>query len=178
MIKSIIVTDLADAKHKPFKENLEQDVWITTVDPEDEVKVKQMKNRFTQGGVKHFYQLFRDFSDEDEEPYIKQTIELEGPKESHINNIISFLEPFVADNIEHHLGINCLVGISRSTAIGIVAWVMQGKAVEEALSEILKVRREAWPNLRILRLASARLGKDLFTPIQDWKNQNKGILFH
>jgi hypothetical protein len=174
MIESIIITSFAEARHKPFKD-IKQDLWITTIDPEDEVKVKQMKTRFAENGVKHFYQFFRDWSDEDPEPFIKQRLELEGPQEQHINNIISFLEPFVLDDTTHHLGINCMVGISRSTAVGIIAWVMQGKTVQQALDEILKVRRQAWPNLRMLKFASARLGKDLYNPVLEWKQKNKGI---
>ena len=178
MIKSIIITSLADAKHKPFKEDLLQDIWISAVDPEDEGKLIQIKSRFSKRGVKHFYQLFRDWSDEDQEPFIRQRLETEGPQERHVNNIISFLEPIVQDDKEHHLGVNCLMGISRSTAIGIIAWVMQGKTPEEALNEILTVRKETWPNLRALRMASARLGKDLFNPVLEWKLKNKTNLIH
>lgn len=175
MIESIIITSIAEARHKPFKEDLKQDLWITAISPEDEVKVKQMKSRFARNGVIHFYQIFNDWSDEDSDPYIKKRIEQEGPQERHINNIISFLEPFVADNKTHHLGVNCFAGISRSTAIGIIAWVMQGKTPTQALNEILSVRRQAWPNLRMLRLASARLGIDLFNPVLEWKQQNSGL---
>jgi predicted protein tyrosine phosphatase len=174
MIESIIITSIAEARHKPFKD-IKQDLWITTVSLEDGVTVKQMKSRFTKKGVKHFCQFFNDWSDEDTDPFIKQRIELDGPQEKHINNIISFLEPFVQDDKSHHLGINCFAGISRSTAVGIIAWVMQGKTIQQALDEILKVRSQAWPNLRMLRFASARLGKDLYNPILEWKQQNQGI---
>ena len=176
MIESIIITSLAEARHKPYKEDLKQDLWITAVDPEDEQRVKKMKSHFAQKTrVKHFYQFFRDWSDEDQEIYIKQHIETQGPKEQHINNIISFLEPFVADDKAHHLGVNCMAGISRSTAIGVIAWVMQGKTPNEALQEILNVRKQAWPNLRMLRLASARLNKDLYNPVLEWKKQNQRL---
>ena len=50
---------------------------------------------------------------------------------------------------------------------------MQGKTVEEALAEIVRVNPGAWPNLRILRLASARLGKNIMTPVLDWKMKEK-----
>ena len=167
---------MSEARHMPYRENLKQDLWITTTDPEDEPRVKKIKSRFAAIGVKHHYQFFRDWSDEDTEMYIQRKIELEGPKEQHINNIISFLDFYIHDDTPHHLGVNCFAGISRSTAIGIIAWVMQGKSAEEALEEILKVRPIAWPNLRILRLASARLGKNIMTPVQDWKMaQPKGI---
>jgi predicted protein tyrosine phosphatase len=76
----------------------------------------------------------------------------------------------------YNLGVNCFAGVSRSTAIGIIAWVMQGKSPQEALDEIIKVRYQAWPNLRILRFASDRLGIDLVQPVKEWKNSsNNGI---
>lgn len=68
-----------------------------------------------------------------------------------------------------NLGVNCFAGVSRSTAIGIIAWVLQGKTPQEALDEIIKVRYQAWPNLRMLRFASERLGQDLVTPVKEWK---------
>jgi hypothetical protein len=44
------------------------------------------------------------------------------------------------------------------------------------LDEIIKVRYQAWPNLRILSFASQRLGKDLVQPVKNWKNfSNNGI---
>lgn len=178
MIASIIITSLKDAKHKPYKQDLAQNAWISIADPEDSQAVKKLRSRFAALKVKHFSQEFRDWSDEDTEPYIQSRIELEGPQERHINNIISFLEPLVASNTEYHLGINCFAGISRSTAVGIIAWVMQGKTTEDALQSILEVRPAAWPNLRILRLASARLGKNIMTLVADWKTQEikKGII--
>jgi predicted protein tyrosine phosphatase len=177
MIASVIITNLSEAKHKPYKENLQQNVWITTTDPEDETTVKKLKQRFSAAKVKHFSQFFRDYSDEDTETYIQSRLELEGPQERHINNIISFLEPLVTSATPYHLGVNCYAGISRSTAVGIIAWVLQGKSPEEALQSILEVRPEAWPNLRMLRLASARLGKNIMTAIADWKAQEtkKGL---
>lgn len=178
MIESIIITHLSDAKHVPYKSNLLQTVWISLNDPEDETTVKKLKTRFTHIGVKHFSQQFRDWSDEDSETYIQERLELEGPQERHINNIISFLDPLVSSDTRHHLGINCFAGVSRSTAVGIIAWVMQGKSAEQALQDILAVRPIAWPNLRMLRLASARLGKNIMTPVADWKTQEikKGLI--
>jgi len=98
-------------------------------------------------------------------------LEHEAPQKQHIRNIITFLKPFTQDGKAHCLGVNCFAGISRSTAIGIIALVMSGRTVEEALTEILKVRIEAWPNLRILGFASEILGTDIKTPIADWKKR-------
>ena len=178
MIESVIITSMSDARHMPYRENLQQDLWITTTDPEDEHRVKKLHARFAKIKVKHHYQFFRDWSDEDPETYIQDRIEIEGPQESHINNIISFLDFYTSDSTAHHLGVNCFAGISRSSAIGIIALVMQGKSPEEALEEILRVNPVSWPNLRILRLASARLGKNIMSPVLDWKlkERAKGLI--
>jgi hypothetical protein len=55
---------------------------------------------------------------------------------------------------------------------------MQGKSPEEALEEILRINPISWPNLRILRLASARLGKNIMSPVLDWKlkERAKGLI--
>jgi predicted protein tyrosine phosphatase len=178
MIKSIKITTLSEAKDMPFKSGVEQNLWISAVDPEDEQAVKKMKMRFGKVGMKHFYQIFRDWSDDDASPYIQKNIEEQGPGERHVNSIISFLEPFVATPHEYNLGVNCFAGISRSTAIGIIAWVMQGKTPEQALNDILDVRSFAWPNLRILRFASQRLGVDIYKVVKTWQDAilSEGII--
>jgi len=178
MIKSVIITSLSEAKDMPFKSDLQQNLWISAIDPEDEQVVKKMKMRFGKIGVKYFYQIFRDWSEEDASPHIQKNIEEQGPGERHVNSIISFLEPFVATPHEYDLGVNCYAGISRSTAIGIIAWVMQGKTPEQALNDILDVRSFAWPNLRILRFASQRLGVDIYKVVKTWQDASlsEGII--
>jgi hypothetical protein len=175
MINSVIITALHQAAHYPYKDELQQNVWITMTDPEEEVKVKKLSSRFKVRGVKHFYQFFRDWSDEDPETYIKERLNEQGPQEQHVNNIISFLATFVDSPTVYNLGVNCFAGISRSTAVGIIAWVMAGKTPEEALHSILSVRPQAWPNLRMLRFASTRLGVDIYSVVHKWKSEQKGI---
>jgi hypothetical protein len=48
---------------------------------------------------------------------------------------------------------------------------MAGRAVDEALIEIIKDRPEAWPNLRILRFASDILDIDIHGHVSDWKKK-------
>jgi predicted protein tyrosine phosphatase len=179
MIASVTITAANKAYDLPYKLTIPQDLWITVIDPEEEFKVKSLTRRLKEKkhNVKHFAQYFYDWSDEDEDPYIVANIESFGPQVWHINSIISFLHDFVADDASHHLGVNCLAGISRSTAIGVIAWVMQGKPPMEALEEILKVRPEAWPNLRILKFASQRLGVDIYAPIKNWKEKLKSRIY-
>jgi hypothetical protein len=174
MINSVIITDLSTAVSISFKE-CPQNVWISVVDEADENKIRIMRKNFCKKSIPYFFQYFYDWSDEDNDVYIQRHIEELGPREQHVNNIISFLQPIVESDKVYNLGINCFAGVSRSTAIGIIAWVLQGKTPTEALDEILKVRHQAWPNLRILRFASNRLGVNLTESIKNWKNFNGGI---
>jgi predicted protein tyrosine phosphatase len=174
MINSVTITDLSAAVSASFKEG-KQNVWISAVDEADEKKIRMIKKNFATRGISHFVQYFYDWSDEDNDVYIQKHIEELGPREQHVNNIISFLQPIVESDKMYDLGVNCFAGVSRSTAIGIIAWVMQGKSPQEALEEILNVRPMAWPNLRILRFASTRLGLDLVNPVKEWKVSNNGI---
>lgn len=176
MINSVIITDLHDAVSCSFKE-VKQNAWISIVDEEDENKIRMMRGNLCKRNIKHFAQYFYDWSDEDSEPYIQKNIEEKGPREQHVNNVISFIEPLVSSNVVYNLGINCFAGVSRSTAIGIIAWVMQGKTPQDALDEIIKVRYQAWPNLRMLRFASNRLDQDLVTPVKQWKQHQGSNLF-
>jgi hypothetical protein len=175
MINSVIITDLETAVSSSFKE-IEQNAWISAVDEADRNKIRMMKNNFAKRGKSHFVQYFLDWSDEDDDIFIINNLEKEGPSEQHVNNIISFIQPLVDSDKVFNLGVNCFAGVSRSTAIGIIAWVIQGKTPKEALDEIIKVRYQAWPNLRILRFASERLGQDLITPVKEWKKiESKNI---
>lgn len=177
MINSIIITNLSKAVDVPYKQDQAQNLWLATVDPEDKTKVEKLKERFRRKGVSCFTQYFRDWSDEDSEEYIKNNIDEQGPREQHINNIISFMDPFVYSSSSYDLGINCFAGISRSTALGVIVWVMQGRTPMEALRAILAVRPEAWPNLRMLKFASNRLGVDIFTPVKEWKTELNNIIY-
>ena len=62
-------------------------------------------------------------------------------------------------------------------AVGIIALVMMGKTVENALSYVLSIRPQAWPNLRMLRFASNTLGQDLCTPVKKWKEENETSIY-
>ena len=168
MINSIIITDLGTAVSLSFKE-VKQNAWISTVDEADENKIRMMRKNFCRKMIPYFFQYFFDWSDEDNDVYIQKHIEEQGPREQHVNSIISFIQPLVDSDKVFNLGVNCFAGVSRSTAIGIIAWVLQGKTPQEALDEIIRVRYQAWPNLRMLRFASDRIGQDLVTPVKDWK---------
>ena len=170
MIHKIKITDLSDAESYSFnKNNKDYNVWISVVDEADRRKVSRMKKNFSEKGIKSFAQFFYDWSDEDgiEWGHLQQN----APQHQHVQNIISFLKPFVEDDKPHKLGVNCFAGISRSSAVGIIALVMSGRTPDEALTEILKNRPEAWPNLRILKFASDILGIDVHVPVKKWKDE-------
>jgi predicted protein tyrosine phosphatase len=171
MINKIKITNLAEAESYSFnKNNTEYDVWISVVGQEDRKQINRMRKNFAEKNVKFFHQFFADWSDEDGIQW--GHLEREAPQKQHVQNIITFLKPFTEDDKPHHLGINCFAGISRSTAVGIIALVMSGRTVEQALNEVLKVRQIAWPNIRILGFASEILGKDLKTPVANWKKSS------
>lgn len=179
MIQSVVITDFGKAVKASHSTSTTQNVWVSVSDPGHKDRQESgMSKRFRERSIKHFMQHFYDWSDEDPEEFIVKNIEQMGPREQHVNNIISFMEPFVASPDTYRLGVNCFAGVSRSTAIGIIAWVMAGKTPQQALQLILDVRPVAWPNLRILRFASDRLGRDIMGPIKAWKDAQQGILFH
>ena len=170
MIHKVKITDLSDAESYSFnKNNKDYDVWISVVDEADKRKVSRMKKNFSEKGIKSFAQFFYDWSDEDN--HIWAHLKEDGPQKHHVEKIINFIRPFANDDKPHRLGVNCFAGISRSTAVGIIALVMAERTPEQALTEILKNRSEAWPNLRILRFASEILGTDVHTPVEKWKEQ-------
>jgi predicted protein tyrosine phosphatase len=169
MINKIKITNLADAESYSFnKTNTEYNIWISVVGQEDRKQINRMRKNFAEKNVKFFHQFFADWSDEDGLDWVH--LEDQAPQLRHIQNIITFLKPFTEDNKQHNIGVNCYAGISRSTAVGIIALVMSGRSVEEALKEILKIRNIAWPNTRILGFASEILGTDVKSHIVNWKN--------
>lgn len=168
MINTIKITNLAEAESYSFNpNNADYNIWISVVGQEDRKQINRMRKNFVEKNVKFFHQFFADWSDEDGIEW--KHLEEEAPKKQHVQNIITFLKPFAEDDKPHSLGVNCYAGISRSTAVGIIALVMSGRTIEQALKEILKVRNIAWPNIRILGFASEILGKDIKTHVSNWK---------
>ena len=170
MINKVKITNLANAESYSFNKNkTEYDVWISVVGEEDRKQIGRMRKNFQERNIKFFHQFFADCSDEDGIAW--KHLEHEAPQIHHIQNIITFLKPFTEDDKPHNLGVNCFAGISRSTAIGIIALVMAGRTSEQALTEIVKDRPEAWPNLRILGFASDILNIDIYGHVSDWKKK-------
>lgn len=173
MINQVLITNLADAESYSYKDSNVYNIWITAVDNEDNKKVSRMKKNFRKKGVKYYAQFFSDWSDEDGIQW--GHLMSSAPTETHMKNYISFLKPFAEDDRQHSLGVNCFAGISRSSALALTALVMSGKTIEQALTYVLEIRPEAWPNLRMLGFASDILGKDIKTHVQNWKKNVLGL---
>jgi predicted protein tyrosine phosphatase len=60
-----------------------------------------------------------------------------------------------------HLLVHCHAGVSRSTASAILLLAQHhaDRPADEAVAEVARVRPRAWPNLRILELGDAALGR-------------------
>jgi hypothetical protein len=180
MINKVNIFDLSTATKYSYKENYHGfNAWISAVDEEDRFRISRIRKNFLKNkNFKFFVQYFYDWSDEDLDAYISKNIEQMGPQKYHIQNIISFVrDNLINSNTVYNLGINCYAGISRSTAIGITTLVLNGKTPSEALLEILKVRPQAWPNLRILKFASEILNIDIYEDVKNWKAKNKNTLY-
>jgi predicted protein tyrosine phosphatase len=182
MINKVTIHELSGATSISYKENsFGYNAWISAVDEEDRHRSKRLKKNFLNANpnFKYLSQFFYDWSDEDQDQFIIKNIEEMGPRKNQIQNIITFLkEEIISSPVAYNLGINCFAGISRSTAIGIITWVLNGKTPEEALEEILKVRPQTWPNLRILRFASEITGIDILSPVKNWKKENGNTLYN
>lgn len=175
MINKIKITNLADAEHYSFGNNSDWDIWISVVGEEDRKKINRMRKNFAERDIKFFHQFFADWSDEDGIQW--KHLENDAPQIRHIQNIISFLKPYTEDQKAHCLGVNCFAGISRSTAVGLIALIMSGRTAENALAELLEARPEAWPNLRILKFASEILGCNIHDHVVEWKESCMGSLW-
>jgi predicted protein tyrosine phosphatase len=180
MINKITIHELSEAVAISYKENFKgYNAWISVVDEEDRHRINRLKKNFYKNrNFKYHSQIFYDWSDEDNQPFIIKNLEEMGPRKIQIQNIITFIkEELVNSPVAYNLGINCFAGVSRSTATGIIAWVLNGDTPEEALKKILSVRSFAHPNLRILRFASEILGIDIKTPVKNWLDESKAKIY-
>lgn len=180
MINQILVTNLEEAeKIARGKTQTSCNAWISTVDPEDFDIIKQMEKGFEFQKTLYYYDFFYDISDEDlKEPNNPKKWIKNIPQEKHLIPIIRFIKTLVNSEKNYQLGINCYAGISRSSALAIIALVLSGKTPYMALEYVLSIRPFAWPNLRILKIASKLLGHpELHKCVKDWKTNQEGKLY-
>jgi len=85
-----------------------------------------------------------------------------APQREHVADILGFgrrgLEDAGADT---HFLVHCHAGISRSTASMalILAQALPHTSADHIFEEVLRIRPQAWPNLRILEFGDAELDR-------------------
>ena len=82
------------------------------------------------------------------------------PERPDVEQLLSFGRD-LANAKGAHLLVHCHAGVSRSTAAAtlILAQARPDRPAEEALQTVVRRRPRAWPNLRILELGDALLGR-------------------
>ncbi|MCW5771197.1 MAG: dual specificity protein phosphatase family protein [Rhodospirillaceae bacterium] len=83
----------------------------------------------------------------------------EAPHDDHVDAILAFGGRLGGEETRRVL-VHCHMGVSRSTAAAIMLLAGAGMAAERAVARIAEIRPIAWPNLRMIELADAKLGLD------------------
>jgi predicted protein tyrosine phosphatase len=86
-----------------------------------------------------------------------------APQPEHVADILSFGRQFSAHQEQDaHLLVHCHAGVSRSTAAMtlILAQALPEEPADRIFGEVLRIRPLAWPNLRMLELGDAMLGRN------------------
>lgn len=92
-------------------------------------------------------------------------VELPGgvpPVEPHLERVLRFGQRLSAvATADDHLLVHCHMGISRSTAAMtlILVQARPDRPAAEALAEVVRIRPQAWPNLRMLEIGGDMLGR-------------------
>ncbi len=85
-----------------------------------------------------------------------------APSEAHVAQLLAFGRDLTEEPpADAHLLVHCHAGISRSTASMalILAQGLPERSATEIMDEVLRIREKAWPNLRILEMGDAMLGR-------------------
>lgn len=85
-----------------------------------------------------------------------------APMDRHLERVLAFGQRLVAEaGPDHHLLVHCHMGISRSTAAMtlILTQARPDRPAVEALAEVVRIRPQAWPNMRMLEIGGDILGR-------------------
>ena len=85
------------------------------------------------------------------------------PREEHVVELLAFGRDLMAEPPpEAHLLVHCHAGVSRSTAAMalVLAQGLPDTAPERVFEEVLRIRPQAWPNLRIVEMGDGLLGRN------------------
>jgi predicted protein tyrosine phosphatase len=91
---------------------------------------------------------------------IEPTPDRLAPTRADVERLLGFGRE-LADVAASHLLVHCHAGVSRSTAAAalILAQASPDRPAHEVLDRVAQLRPRAWPNLRILELGDALLGR-------------------
>lgn len=81
----------------------------------------------------------------------------EAPHDDHVDAILRFGAD-IGGHAAPRVLVHCHMGVSRSTAAAIILLASGGAEAEEAVAHIAAIRPVAWPNLRMIEIADAKLG--------------------
>jgi predicted protein tyrosine phosphatase len=85
-----------------------------------------------------------------------------APQPEHVAQLLGFGRNLMAEPAPAaHLLVHCHAGISRSSASMalILAQALPEQPADAILAEVLRIRPQAWPNLRIIEMGDALLGR-------------------
>jgi len=93
---------------------------------------------------------------------IEETPGMVLPRREHVEQVLAFGRDMLAEpSGQANLLVHCHAGISRSTAsmLLILAQALPQVSAETLAAEVLRIRDKAWPNLRIIEMGDAVLGR-------------------
>jgi predicted protein tyrosine phosphatase len=82
--------------------------------------------------------------------------------QNHVADLLAFGRGLLEEPRDGaHLLVHCHAGVSRSTASMalVLAQALPDVPADRIFEEVLRIRRQAWPNLRILEIGDAMLGR-------------------
>jgi predicted protein tyrosine phosphatase len=87
--------------------------------------------------------------------------EMIAPDEEHVTQLLAFGRDVAVAGSLAHLLIHCHAGVSRSTAAAALLLAQEDptRPAGEIFDEIARLRPRAWPNLALLELGEAALGR-------------------
>jgi len=81
------------------------------------------------------------------------------PEPDHVRQLLAFGRGLDLDPKPSHLIVHCHMGVSRSTAsmILLLAQALPDRPAKEIAAEVVRIRPQAWPNLRLITFGDALL---------------------